>query len=557
MNAPSDNSQPHMNTFWQNIIQFRLNCIFIILYLALSAHGASITNTFKVLDNEISIVENELIKSPEHLKTIFVSSYFDNGQFYRPLVAFSHMVEYQLFGLKASYYHLTNIILHGVSAVLVFFIMNFLLKRRAPALLIGILFAIHPIHWEAVANIPGRSILLCTVFYLFSFYSFCRTVRDDRSARWYIMSLLSFIAALLSKESAVMLPAVLLLYIWFIVDKKDRSYYSLATVPYWGLCGIVMMMRNLLGITNVNFSGGITESILPFITFLKSVLMHLKLMLIPSGFYYDRSYQVFSDVSAPGVFVTIFLWGTIISVLLIKRKSIAPMVMFFILWFIASLFLVSQLLFFVAPSPGHIAASDHLLYIPSIGVFAALIFMGAAGVERMRKAFPRWSLFIKYPIITFFAFFFIVTVENDIYARNETVMLMRSYQNNPHNRRVHQSYAVALNRAGYFSQAEDEFRTLLESHPSDVRAHVGLGRVFCDQKMLLPCIDQFQQALHYSGGEISLVKDLKRLYGYFIEEAQKKIDDGKGNPQLYQQLGAAYMSVGKLQETEQYFEKSH
>jgi len=221
-----------MKTFWQCIIQLRLNCIFIILYLALIAHGASITDTFKILDNDISIVENELIKSFTHLKAIFVSSYFDGGQFYRPLVALSHMVEYQLFGLEASFYHLTNIFLHGTSAVLVFFIMNFLLKKRSLALLTGILFAIHPIHWEAVANIPGRSILLCAVFYLFSFYSFCRYVSNDRSVRWYELSLISFSAALLSKESAVMLPAVLLFYVWFLVDKKDRSFYS-SSIFFW------------------------------------------------------------------------------------------------------------------------------------------------------------------------------------------------------------------------------------------------------------------------------------------------------------------------------------
>ena len=105
-------------------------------------------------------------------------------------------------------------------------------------------------------------------------------------------------------------------------------------------------------------------------------------------------------------------------------------------------------------------------------------------------------------------------------------------------------------------KAEYEFRALLNSDPQDFRAHVGLGRTFCDQGKLLDCIDQFQHAAYYSGNEQSLVDDLKRLYGYFIEEAEQKIANGESTAQLYLQLGTAYVYVGKPQKSEQYFEKA-
>ena len=146
-----------------------------------------------------------------------------------------------------------------------------------------------------------------------------------------------------------------------------------------------------------------------------------------------------------------------------------------------------------------------------------------------------------------FILFFSVTVLNDIHARNEINMLQYSHQSNPYNRRVHQSYAVALNRSGSYQKAEMEFRNLLESNPEDVRAYIGLGRVFCDQKRLPECIDQFQQAVFFSDNDPGLTADLKQLYGYFINETIPRIEEGVEDAQLYFQLGIAYRYNGEIQ----------
>jgi tetratricopeptide (TPR) repeat protein len=218
--------------------------------------------------------------------------------------------------------------------------------------------------------------------------------------------------------------------------------------------------------------------------------------------------------------------------------------------------LVSQTLFFVAVSPGLIAASDHLLYIPSAGLCALLVWGGAAGFRKIGALAPKLAPRLPYLAAVIFVFFFAVTVQNSVYARSEIGMLKQSLRYNPENRRVRQAYGVALNRAGHPREAEEAFRTLLAGDHTDVRAHVGLGRVYCDQKRLLECIDQFQQAVHYSGGEASLAADLKLLYGYLIERNEKLIAEGRGTPELYRQLGIAYGNLGNPQKSGEYLQKA-
>ena len=144
--------------------------IWLIFLAGLLAYAVMFNDHFKTADDLMTIVHNENIRHFSRLPEIFGSSFFGTSSYYRPLVAFSHMLEYHLFGLQAFFYYLTNLILHLASALTIFFLMRLFFSKAVQAFCIALLFAIHPIHWEAVSNISGRAILLCGFFYLTHFY---------------------------------------------------------------------------------------------------------------------------------------------------------------------------------------------------------------------------------------------------------------------------------------------------------------------------------------------------------------------------------------------------
>ena len=151
------------------IIQKPILVLFLIVVLIFTAYSFVLSAPFKTMDDQVSIVDNENIKSFGNTGKIFKTAFFGDRSYYRPLVALSFMIEYHFFGLKPVFYYLTNIFLHCLNTLLVFFLVMRLLRDRPLTYGVTLLFAIHPIHWEAVANIPGRSILLSAFFYLSAF----------------------------------------------------------------------------------------------------------------------------------------------------------------------------------------------------------------------------------------------------------------------------------------------------------------------------------------------------------------------------------------------------
>jgi len=134
--------------------------------------------------------------------------------YYRPLVFLSFLLDYAVGGFHPFLYHLTNVLLHAANTVLLFLILRRLIGRSAGAIAAA-LFAVHPIHTESVAFVSGRSDLLCAFFLFLALLATIRSFESaGRTARraWTAVSALAYSGALLSKELAVVFPAVLFAY---------------------------------------------------------------------------------------------------------------------------------------------------------------------------------------------------------------------------------------------------------------------------------------------------------------------------------------------------------
>jgi protein O-mannosyl-transferase len=157
-------------------------------------------------------------------------------QFFRPIIALSLFVNYKLFGLNPAGYHLTNIIIHSLNSFLVFVIILLLVKKndykaRTPylAFFSGFLFLALPTHTEAVSWISGRCDVIAAFFFLASFYSYLRYKKSAKS-RYLITSLFLFLCALLSKESVIFFPLLILLFEFYNSPDKDNTEHGMLRI---------------------------------------------------------------------------------------------------------------------------------------------------------------------------------------------------------------------------------------------------------------------------------------------------------------------------------------
>jgi len=219
--------------------------VLLICLLSLLAYANSLGGEF-VFDDTDQIVTNQNLRSWTNLSRAFTSHVwaFRDQQhsiesppplpYYRPIFTVMLTVEYRFFGLWPQGWHLVSLLLHTLSSVGVFYVILLLSRRKIVALFAACLFAVHPIHAESVSWISGMTDPLFSVFFLASFSFYLKYRRDSsapakfskpgserRVGRFLAMSVLLFILAAFSKETALSL--VLLVFSYEVVENTGAT----------------------------------------------------------------------------------------------------------------------------------------------------------------------------------------------------------------------------------------------------------------------------------------------------------------------------------------------
>lgn len=216
--------------------------LLLVVGVAIALYVNTLPNGF-VIDDNHQVVDNPLITTPARLPEIFSSGVWDFegrvSSYYRPLMYVLYMATYLVFGVTPWAFHLVNVLLHaGVTALL------FLLARQlwnkdasagpwflAPPFVAGLLFAVHPIHTEAVAWIAGVGELSFAFFYLLALYSYARAGTGWGTS--YALSVACFLFAVLCKEPAATLPIMLLVYeLLFHSGPRSWRVIALRLAPF-------------------------------------------------------------------------------------------------------------------------------------------------------------------------------------------------------------------------------------------------------------------------------------------------------------------------------------
>lgn len=202
-----------------------------LIALTLTAYASTIRYGGFLWDDNILLTENAFIKAGDGLSRFwFTTESYD----YLPLTWTTLWLEWRLWGNHPTGYHVTNVLLHALSAVLLW---RLLRELRLPgAALAAAIFAVHPVCAASVAWISERKNTLSMVFYLLTLLAYAR-FDAGRGKRWYLLAILAFAAALLSKAQVIMAPVVLLGLAWWRRN-KIATRDVLAVAPLLALSAI-------------------------------------------------------------------------------------------------------------------------------------------------------------------------------------------------------------------------------------------------------------------------------------------------------------------------------
>ncbi|MCL2390002.1 MAG: glycosyltransferase family 39 protein [Endomicrobia bacterium] len=194
--------------------------------------------------------------SPSAFKDAFEQDVFWGTRsvlYYRPMLAISFILDHKIAGESESFAHLTNVLLHAVSSILVLlFFRRYLNLDKNLSFLAAVLFAVHPIAVQTVAWIPGRNDSLFFIYFIACLICFIEYLRSEKRI-FLLTHVLFLLFCLFTKESAVAVPFILFLY--YIIH-KNRHTTSLKFYVYivWALCSVIFLLARKSILFNTNYN---------------------------------------------------------------------------------------------------------------------------------------------------------------------------------------------------------------------------------------------------------------------------------------------------------------
>lgn len=331
--------------------------------VALATYALSLTNGF-VWDDVLLLVSpsslQQLANFPEFFRggVTAGTSFGQTVPYYRPLFSLCLALQYALWGANPLGYHLVNLLLHGLAALLVTLLAADLVKDRRGAVVAGLLFAVHPVHAEAVAYVAAVNELLCTIFALAALRSYIRS-RDDRPWTAGLPAAAFFFAALLSKEMAITVP--LLALAWDLICRGNSPGRALRrSLPLFGVCGIYLLLRATVLPAAALESPPVGVRLATSVTLVGE---YLRLLVFPWPLRVLYDLPIRWSFGEPAVIA----WGAVLAgavALLVAYRRRFPLAVFAATWTLVSLLPASGLPGFIQPA----LIAERYLYLPSVGV---------------------------------------------------------------------------------------------------------------------------------------------------------------------------------------------
>ncbi len=520
----------------------------VIVLLTAAAYLPALRGGF-LWDDDIYLTGNRLLTEPGGLGRIWFS--LESPSQYFPLVYTTFLVERSLWGLNPLGYHLVNLLLHLANALLLWIILR---RLSLPgAWLAAALFALHPVQVESVAWITERKNVLSGFFSLLTVLAWLTFARGGaRSRRWYPAALLLFMAALLAKTTAAVLPVTLLLVCWLAGERIGR-WRLLQAAPFVALGAAMAALSlwwevNHQGTTGAEFAFGPAERIL---IAGRSLWFHLSKVVWPAGLTFSyprwdlRPARLLDWLwPAAALAAALLLWRT--KRCLGKGPTAAA------IHYFAGLLPV--LGFVPLYSFRYSFAADHYQYLALIGPAV----LAAAALQRLSWRAPTARRLLAGGLVLLLA---LLTFRQAGLYRNAETLWRDTLARNPASWMARANLGKLLAEEGRLGEALAEYTRALDIRPRTVQALYGKGYVLLHlgrPAEALPFLEETVGILPRWDAHETLGLALARL-GRF-EEAENHLREAlrlePGSPGVATNLGSLMLDRGRAADAVGWLERA-
>ncbi|GAA4466016.1 tetratricopeptide repeat protein [Nemorincola caseinilytica] len=531
----------------------------LLTLVAFVVYANTLVNDF-ALDDYLVIKDNAFVaKGLGGIFDILTTPYhkgFNSAatELYRPLSLVVFAIVHQFFGAAPAVYHLVNVLVYAGCVVAFFLFLSRLFRRRRVVMpfVAALLFALHPIHTEVVANCKSLDELLCFLF-CFSAMNMLLAYTERGRAVQLAGSAVLYLLAFLAKETAVtmlaIIPFVLLVY---RNEDKKRTMTAIAAIVV--MAGLALAMRYMVlspystAATDISFiDNPLAGKHIPAATRMATAILilgkYLKLLLLPYPLICDYSYNSipFADFGNIWVLLSLVTYMVLAVVCVLRlRRSRTDMYGFGILFYMVTLSLFTNILFLIGDN-----MAERFLFFPSVGIciVAALLVERLAQRDDMSALYRPRVLAILLPVCLAYAG---IAVARNAEWKNNTTLYTADVQKAPEDSRLNFFVGNELSQTGDLRGGIAYMQKAVEIYPEYAAAHLELGRAAYDAKMPDVAEVHARKALELLPGNVTAANSLgatylaKGRYDEAITIYEGVIRREPGNVLAHFNLGASY-----------------
>ena len=558
----------------QCFICLGLAVITLALYLPALHHG------FVEYDDQQYVTDNPRVQAGLTWNGLVWAFGYHAGNWH-PLAWLSHMLDVQLFGARAWGHHLTSVLLHTATTLLLFLVLNRMIRLRASAsarqasvradaparpadamwrsAAVAALFAWHPLHVESVAWVAERKDVLCAFFWMLTLWCYakrdeCCVLREKtggqsrithHASRYYWLSFLFFALALMSKPMAVTLPFVLLLLDYWPLKRisdfgfriSDLKKLLLEKVPFFILSAVACWLTLQAQQIAIVSTAGLT---MPqrFAHTLAAYNHYFWAMFFPRDLAVYYPYVISLPMETVVFAGAVMLAVTLLAVKNLRRR---PYLIVGWLWFLGTLVPVIGLV-----QVGDQAWADRYTYLPLIGLFVPLVWaaveviknqtvlrtlavtgslaMLAATSVQLRHWKNTWTLFDHANKVTHENYMAVTVLASQLAKQNKLDEAIALYNQalsyKPTFPETHFFLGNAFDQLGRPDEAVTEYEKALWFKPMQEQTHIFLGIVLGKQKKYAEAVTNYQAALLLNPDSAVTHNNLARIF-----HTQGKLDE--------------------------------
>lgn len=494
-------------------------------------------------DDDTYVTGNSLVISKTvPVKEIFTTPVALN---YHPITVLTLAWNYQQGRLNPRSYHSTNLIIHVLNTILVFFFIYFLCwKKIWVSIITAMLFGIHPMHVESVTWISERKDVLYVFFFLASLLFYLRYT-ETKKILFLALCFLLFVFSCLSKAMAVVLPLVLLLVDYFR-ERKTGKNLLLEILPFFAVSLV-------LGIIALRIQSGSAVAEVQSFTFFHRILfgcygtiMYLIKFILPvhlSAFY---PYPVADGLQSLSLFfylAPLVLIGGLYFIYHFFRQQ--RFVVFGVLFFIVTIALVLQFI-----SVGNAMMADRYSYLSYIG----LAFIAGNLFELLVKKYSASRVWISTLMVACIGWFCILTNLRTKTWTNSDTLWSDVIQKYPAAATAYKNRGNYYGQQGKMDEALKDYKVLLSMNTKDPEVYNNLANIYAAQNQIDESLNASSKAIalkpNYANAYLNrgITYSSVKKYKQAIDDFSKAISINPKNVQSYLQRGLAYYADADFQQ---------